>query len=307
MKDLLIHLESYVTLVGHVRRGGRGAFEHAADELDVDRSVLRRRIQALTTWIGAPLFRGRGSALVPTAAGERLATRATSILAATRDLGRDVKSARERVVVACTGTITAQLLPRVLLDLEKGAPVVLVVRRAGGSLCERLVVSGDADVGVVRGDRPPSTLAAQLLAEDRLWLALPVGHPLVVVRERELTPARMAAVPLVLFGESSRTRVRVMDRLGPLGATIRVEVDGRASALEYVRCGLGATFLSLLPGHAVKDEGVVVRDVTAHFERSRFWAVCRPDRRGDPAVDRVLGLLMRHSRRRSQNVVRKPP
>ncbi len=296
MKDLLVHLESYVTLVGHVRRGGRGAFEHAADELEVDRSVLRRRIQALVRWIDAPLFRGRGSTLAPTAAGERLASRATSILAATRDLGRDVKSARERVVVACTGTITAQLLPRVLVDLEKGAPVDLVVRRAGGTLCERLVVGGDADVGVLRGARPPAALAAQLLAEDRLWLALPLRHPLA--RERDLTPARMAAVPLVLFGESSRTRARVMDRLGPLGATIRVEVDGRASALEYVRCGLGATFLSLLPGHAVKDDGVVVRDVTAHFERSRFWAVCRPDRRGDPSVDRVMGLLMRHAGRR---------
>lgn len=108
----------------------------------------------------------------------------------------------------------------------------------------------------------------------------------------------MAEVPLVLFGESSRTRARVMDRLGPLGATIRVEVDGRASAIEYVRCGLGATFLSLLPGHAVKDDGVAVRDVTSHFQRSRFWAACRPDRRADPAVSRVLELLMRHAKRR---------
>ena len=163
-----------------------------------------------------------------------------------------------------------------------------------GSLLER------AYAEAVRGGAE-LVLSAELavpgyLAEDRLWLALPLRHPLA--RERDVTPARMAAVPLVLFGESSRTRARVMDRLGPLGATIRVEVDGRASALEYVRCGLGATFLSLLPGHAVKDDGVVVRDVTAHFERSRFWAVCRPDRRGDPSVDRVMGLLMRHAGRR---------
>ena len=88
----------------------------------------------------------------------------------------------------------------------------------------------------------------------------------------------MAQIPLVLYGESSRTRARVMDRLAPHGATIRVEVEGRAAALEYVRAGIGGTFLSLLPGHRVDAQGktrIRAHDVTALFPRSRFWLIAR--------------------------------
>lgn len=292
VKDLLLHLESWVALVDRLRGGGRGAYEAAAHALAIDRSVLRRRIQALTTFIGAPLLRGRGAALVPTATGTRLDERARAILGATSDLKRAVRDARERIVVACTGTITGELLPRVLRDVERSSSLDLVIRRAGGALCERMIQSGAADVGIVRAERAPLAFAAQRLADDRLWIALPRRHALA---SGDLTLARMASVPLVLFGESSRTRARVMDRLAPHGATIRVEVDGRAAALEYVRAGFGVTFLSLLPGHAIREADVVLRDVTPHFPRSRFWAICRPERRADPAVDRVLALLARYA------------
>ncbi len=297
MNDLLLHLESFVVLGDRIAAGGPGAFDGAAHELRIDRSVLRRRIQALTAHVGAPLLRGRGSALTPTDAGARLHARARAIVAETRDLARLVREARERIVVACTGTITTELLPRVLRDLDgdPDARIDLVVRRAGGALAERMLLAGEADVAVVRSERAPTAFAAQLLAEDRLWLAVPKKHPLAT---GPLEPARLASAPLVLYGASSRTRARVMERLAPRGAFVRVEVDGKGAALEYVRAGLGITFVSLLVGHEPPSAGLVLRDVTPHFARSRFWAMCRPERRGDAAIDRVLKLLDRHAHAR---------
>jgi DNA-binding transcriptional LysR family regulator len=294
--DLLVHLSSYAVLARRMRDGRAGAFEHAAGELRVDRSVLRRRMSTLATWVGAPLFRGRGAALEPTELGQRLLERAERMLADADTLASDVKQGRERIVIGCTGTITTEVLPRVLVDLEKKRrDVQLLVRRAGGAAAERMVRSGDLDVGIVRistgGDRArPADLWTHDLGEDRLWWVVPAAHPLACARQASL--AGMAEVPLILYGESSRTRARVMERLGPLGASIRVEIDGRAAALEYVRLGLGASFVSLLAGHRARWEGVAARDVTGLFAPTRFCIIARPERQKQPTVRELVDLVI---------------
>lgn len=295
--DLLLHLESFAALLAEIKRGKAGAFEQAARRLGVDRSVLRRRIRTLDAWIGAPLLAGRGASLGPSPAGQRLAERAERLLAGVRELRADVAHARERVTIGCTGTITQELLPRVLVSLEKRPkPVQLVVKRAGGALCESLLESGSIDLGVVRADEPPKSFAHQHLTDDRLWFVLPTGHALTKEKSAKLGHAQMASVPLVLYGESSRTRARVMERLAPHGAQIRIEVEGRAAALEYVRAGIGATFLSLLPGHELELKkknapSLFALDVTAQFPRSRFYAIARHDRWNDPLVRDVVAEL----------------
>ena len=156
----------------------------------------------------------------------------------------------------------------------------------------------NVDLGVVRDDAPPKGLASRHLADDRLWLVLPVSHALAKADKRPSLTA-MAALPLVLFGESSRTRQRVMDRLGPRGAAIRVEIDGKAAALTYVRAGLGATFLSLLPGHAVGGPGVWACDVTPLFGASRFYVIGRRERWNDPVLSEVVRRLVQHAKPRA--------
>ncbi len=89
-----------------------------------------------------------------------------------------------------------------------------------------------------------------------------------------------------------------MTQLGPLGATLRVEVEGRAAALAYARAGVGAAFVSLLPGHRVEGAGVRARDVTALFPRSRFFVIARADRWEQPSVLEVVEHMVRAVARR---------
>ncbi|HKE17088.1 MAG TPA: LysR family transcriptional regulator [Kofleriaceae bacterium] len=292
--DLLLHLESFLALLARVRSGGPGAFDRAAAELHVDRSVLRRRIQTLTAWVGADLLRGRGASLQLTSAGLRLAGRAERLVAAARELPAVAAAGPDRVVIACTGTVTTELLPRTLLDLERGpARLQLAVRRAGGALCESLVRGGEADLGVVRGGTAIARdLEAAHLADDRLWLVAPRSHALLA--RRRIGLADIASAPLVLYGEASRTRARVMERLAPLGASIRVEVDGKAAALQYVRLGFGVAFISLLPGQRIPAPHAA-RDVTALFGKSGFFAIARRPRWSDPTIRRIVDSLVRHA------------
>lgn len=293
--DLLVHLESFVALLAHVKRGRQGAFERTADELGIDRSVLRRRIQVLGEWLGAPLLEGRGVDMKPTALGARLGEQGTRLVATASQLRTELTRAQDRLVIACTGTITTELLPPILLELEqRPRPISLVVRRAGGQACETLVRSGEVDLGVVRAEEAPRGVASLHLSDDRLWFVVPAQHPLA--RRTKPTLTQMASVPLILYGETSRTRARVMDRLRPYGASIRAEVDGRSAALAYVRAGVGATFISLLPGHAVDRARVFSHDVTALFERSAFYAIATKQRWSSPVVAGVVAELAKQRR-----------
>jgi DNA-binding transcriptional LysR family regulator len=256
-------------------------------------------MHTLTEWAGVPLVRGRGARLQPTAAGLRLAGRAERLMATMRDLASDAASGREPLIIACTGTTTTELLPRVLVELERlPRGPRLVIRRAGGALCEALVRAGDIDLGVVRAVSPLTGLFREHLADDRLLVAVPAAHPLA--SRARLRVRDLATVPLVLYSESSRTRARVMDRLGPLGAAIRVEVDGKAAALEYVRRGIGITFVSVLPRHVVEVPGVVMREVTPLFARSAFYAVARLDRAREAPIRHVVDRLVHHAQSRKR-------
>jgi DNA-binding transcriptional LysR family regulator len=163
----------------------------------------------------------------------------------------------------------------------------VAVKRVGSTACARLLEAGELDLGVVRGVAPPPGFSGEHLCDDRLWLATPLRHRLL--KERPLQLASIAREPLVLYGETSQTRARVLDELGPLGAQVRVEVDGKASALEYVARGLGVSFLSLLPAHHVQRAGVGLRDVTALFRRSSFWVL--RSRQCPPVTERVARLM----------------
>ncbi len=271
--DLMEHLRSFRHLAERVTQDPRGAYEAAAAANRVDASVLRRRIQTLEAHLGVPLFEGRASGLRLSSVGQAVAEESGRVFAAVSRLHDKAGVAPSHLTFACTGTITTELLPEVFHDLQRKFPELsLRVRRAGADAAQRLLQSGAADVAVVRAADAPEGIEAEELCRDRLWLVLPKTSPLA--QRRRVDARAMAALDIVGYRERSSTRRRVMSVLGPLGAEVRFEVDGRAAALRFVSLGLGAAFLSLLPGHRVRDEGVVVRDVSRLFPASHFW-LCR--------------------------------
>ena len=136
-----------------------------------------------------------------------------------------------------------------------------------------MIEDGSLDLAAIRARQAPSRLASRRLCPDRLWVAVPEDHPLALSK---LSVRALASFPLISFSQRSFTRRRVLHRLGPLGSSVSIEVDGRASAISYVQRGLGVAFLSLLPRHLLDPPGVVLRDVTRFFEPAYFYAIWSP-------------------------------
>jgi DNA-binding transcriptional LysR family regulator len=66
------------------------------------------------------------------------------------------------------------------------------------------VSDGRADLGFVEGPNVPRSLRSKTVGHDRLVLVVPPGHPWA--RRRAVTPAELAATPLVSREEGSGTR-----------------------------------------------------------------------------------------------------
>lgn len=272
--DLLDHLRAFARLCASVERSDRGAFARTASELAVDVSVLRRRMQTLAAFVGAPLLDGRGNRLRLTAAGVRARAQAVRTLESAAQLTLVGEADAGPLRVACTGTILGELLPPAFRALRDAYPKLSFrVRRAGAEAATVLLANDEIDFAVVRSGDAPAGVASVRLAADRLWLVCVRGSPLATTRR--LGMATVAREPLIGYSPASSTMKRVMAVLGPLGAAPWIEVDGKTAALAYAAAGLGIAFISAIASTTPERAGIVLRDVTAHFEPTAFWLVWR--------------------------------
>lgn len=269
--DLLDHLRAFALLCTSVERGER-AFARTAAELALDVSVLRRRMQTLARFIGAPLVQGRGNRLQLTPAGGRARVHALRTLEAAAELALVGEDDVGPLRIACTGTVLAELLPPALRALRDAFPRLLFrVRRAGAVASRALIAHGEVDFAIIRAVEQPAGLTAVRLAADRLWLAVPASSPLAKVRH--LAMPSLAREPLIGYSRDSSTMKRVMAVLGPHGGTAWIEVDGKAAALAYVTARLGIAFVSAVASQKPARAGVALRDVTASFGTVSFWLI----------------------------------
>ncbi len=267
--DLLEALRSFVALAAAAERGERGVFGRAARDLAVDPSVLRRRMQTLASWVGAPLVEGRGATMRLTRAGIRTRAHAIRALDAVGEIAQAGEDETGPLRIACTGTIVAEVLPPMLRVMQAKHPRLgFRVRRAGADASRDLLTRGEIDFAVVRSSTRPEGVSSAKVGPDRLWLAMPASHG-----KKRPTLAAVARMPLVGYGRQSSTFRRVMEVMGPLGASPWIEVDGKMAALSYVAEGLGVAFVSVLATQKFTHVRVTLFDVSASFPSVAFWLV----------------------------------
>lgn len=154
----------------------------AAEELETSQPYISKQIAAMEAQLNLPLFSRVGRRVYLTETGEILHQHAKvaveSLKHAEEMLLRSASTSCRRLRIA-TSTTGMYLLPKWLADFEQRAPdLETTVSVASATEVERRVMSGDADLGFV-ANRPRSrSFVVNVVAEDRLALAVQNGHPL---------------------------------------------------------------------------------------------------------------------------------
>jgi molybdate transport repressor ModE-like protein len=286
-----------------VARGG--SFSAAARTLGCTQPAVSQQMKALEAAAGTPLVVRGGRETRLTDAGEALVRHADGILAGLAAAEEEVaaiaglRAGRVRLVSFPSGTST--LVPRAVAELRAAYPgteVSLVEAQPPRSV--EMLRAGDCDVVLAfRYDGEGwDDLVVHPLLGDPLMAVLPEAHPLAG-RPSPAGPADLAD----LAGERwiagcPRCRGHLVELCEGRGFTPRIDfaTDDYPAVIGLVASGLGVTVLPALALSAVRTQGVAVLPLSPHVERE-VAALTLPDLAHVPAVDMMLGRLVRAARR----------
>ncbi|GAA2598680.1 LysR family transcriptional regulator [Actinomadura fulvescens] len=177
-----------------------GGFGRAADRLNIVQSAVSQQIRRLERELGVPLFDRSTRHVNLSGPGERLLPEARAVLAAahrTRQVAADIRAGADGVLRLGTVHGPGDRIYRTLNRLAALAPR-LQVRPRRLPLADRLtaVRSGELDAALVRALSAAPGLELLPVWTDRLYVALPAGHPLA--SRPELCLEDLADLPLRL-------------------------------------------------------------------------------------------------------------
>ena len=138
--------------------------------------------------------------------------------------------------------------PELLMAFKQRYPQLkLRVEEAGAGDIQRMINSGELDLGIVVRDQLPDELEAETFLREQMVVCLPPEHPLTA--QAEISPAQFFAEPLVLFKPGYFNRAFIDQLAERQGASLQIEFETNLIPLirKVVRKGFGiTTFLQMV-------------------------------------------------------------
>lgn len=251
--EQLPHLETFS------KAAELGSFTGAARVLGLSQAAVSQRIHVLERALGKPLFLRRAGRVLPTDAGRTLYGFARQILDLHRQARHEVtghESPPNAELHLAASTIPGEhLLPALLSDFARRHPHIHVRVAVGDSSSVMVQVErGEISLGLVGRKADSPHLESLFLANDRMVLVVPPGHPWG--RRKRVSVKQLGDHPLILRESGSGLRYcfeKSLERAGLSPAELRVtlELGSNEAIKEAVLRGVGMAVLSI---YAVRKE-----------------------------------------------------
>ncbi|MFN3656910.1 MAG: LysR family transcriptional regulator [Pseudolabrys sp.] len=278
----LDQMRSFSTLLG------AGTFSAAARRLNLTQPAVSRQIRELEKRFGVRLVERAGRRVRPTRAGEQLLAQMQRIEAAVSDamamMAPYQDDAVGRVVVGTGATACIYLLPAILGAMRRRFPALQILVHTGNTPdIVRLIDDNVIDVGLVTAPIHGRSLSVTPGLDDEQVAVFPRSGMNV---PKTVTPAALAALPLLLYEPGGNTR-RVVDdwfRRGGVDARPIMELGSVEAIKELINAGLGCGILPRL-SVAKDSRRFVVRSLAPVLKRKLVIVMRR---------DKVLSSGLRH-------------
>jgi DNA-binding transcriptional LysR family regulator len=273
-----------------------GSFSAAAERLNLTQPAVSQQVKQLERRFALKLIERVARKVTPTPAGIELmahARRLEAVMAGALDaMARHATGALDRVRIGTGATACIHLLPPVLRDLRGRLPSLEIAVSTGNTAhILKLLEDNALDVGLVTLPARGRALSITPVLDDEfVAIASPDAPPL----PRRVTPAVLAARPLVLYESGAQTR-RIVDQwFGRRSSSFKpvMELGSVEAIKELVGAGLG--YYGVLPRMAVSNEmkrnGLIVRSLAPRLSR-KLALVLRRDKRLDRGLREVVNAL----------------
>lgn len=182
-------------------------FTRAAERLHIAQPPLSRQIQQLEEDLGVLLFERNSRPLKLTDTGRFFYTHALQLLAQTAELQamtKRVGKIEHKMSVGFVGSTLYGMLPRIIRRFRQTYPDVELILHEMSTMDQiKALKEGVIDVGFGRIRHEDPSVRRVVLREERMIVALPVGHPLADARP-QLSLADLVGEALIIFPRAPR-------------------------------------------------------------------------------------------------------
>jgi DNA-binding transcriptional LysR family regulator len=264
-------------------------FGRAAARLGMGQPQLSRALQRLEAQIGTRLLARNSRGVAPTEAGRALLDDARRVLAIAQAAPqRALQAARGEagtLALGFSGSCAYAFLPGAIEGFRRKRPgIEFQLREMSAARQIEALRDGGCDLCLRRAARLPEDFDGALVFEEPMVAALPRTHPLA--RRPRLALADLRRSPFLAFPQRDGTEfhqqlVTLCAQAG-FEPDIAQEVAPMHALIGLVGAGVG---VAVVPDSVrkLRFAGVVYRPLTDIAERSRVYAVWRPDRLPAPA------------------------
>lgn len=277
------------------------SFRRAASVLGVPQSAVSRRVRDLEDELGVSLFERYSGGVRTTAAGSQFISRARK---AVRELdyavisaGRAGRGAEGNLRVGIFASIASGFAYDLLATYSAQHPDVAIdVAECGPREQMARIKERRLDVAFITGIPTASGLDFELFWHERVFVVVPVAHPLAgqkAVCWSELRNAHFIVSSDQPGPEIHDFIVKQLSELGHQPTVERYQV-GRETLMVLVGLGLGISLISEA-GSAPFYPGTIFRPLADGENLLPFTAVWAPDS-DNPALRRLLSMARSMSR-----------
>ncbi len=281
--------------------GDLGSIGAAASELHVSQPSASKRLSSLERQLGLTLITRTRQGCTLTPAGEMVTDWAQQVLAHLDGLVNGARALRtqheSRLRVAASMTIAEYLAPSWISALRGTIPETHFELDVANSVTVAdYVRHGHSDLGFVETPVAPEGVSVRHVTGDRMAVVVPPDHPWAR-RRNPLTPAELAATPLIVRERGSGTRETLYQAL----ATARtdpvrplLELHSTTAVRNSVVAGAGPSVLSVLAVATDLAENRVVEIPVADLDLRRpLHAVWRAGHQLAGPAAALLAIAMR--------------
>ncbi|CAG9185550.1 HTH-type transcriptional regulator BenM [Cupriavidus pinatubonensis] len=182
-------------------------FTRAAERLHIAQPPLSRQIQQLEEVLGVQLFERNTRPLRLTDTGRFFYTHALQLLAQTSELEamtRRVAKIERKMSVGFVGSTLYGMLPRIIRRFRTEHPDIEMSLHEMSTMDQiKALKDGRIDVGFGRIRHDDPAVRRVVLREERMIVALPLGHPLAAGR-KTLSLHDLVEESLIIFPKAPR-------------------------------------------------------------------------------------------------------
>ena len=241
-----------------------GSVTRAGEELLLTQSAVSMALSQLELLSATPLFERTGRRLLLNDSGRLLLKEAREILLAVRRVEIQLQGDRDHemvgeLLVGGSTTIGNYLLPALLGNFAKRYPKTRVELQVGNT--QQIAIwleEGDLDIAFVEGPCHSRGLVSSHWRDDELVVVTGPEHPWV--KDKIVTPARLASAPWIMREKGSGTREIFEDAMEKGGISYSISLEfGHTEAIKNgVASGLGVSCLSRIAVQRELEYGLLV-------------------------------------------------